>query len=261
VNCNFSNIVTAYNKVWYQLYYDILLSTPNYDISLTLSEPTGFYSAAHAFIPLDGSSLQEIEKACDNCNIHRAIFIDKNNTQSQHTLLSQGYEKIAEECEKWHIKKIDDIPHEVNIMQDISVVAFDVNDHEKRSIFLQIDALTNHLSATLIRQIESRMLARSSYPAILFLAYKDNIPCGCAMLHHYEDMVFFSEGGTLPEYRQCGIHTLLTIKRLQYAKKLKAHKAVMVCSVNSYSNNTAAKLGFILFGQREFYVLQNTNQL
>lgn len=258
---NYQALIRSNNIIWKLLYYDELIDYPYYQLTYFTQADQGYYNCAQAITRLSKNDLMLIEKYYHKRKVSPAFYTDPVSESWLPRLLRRhGYQEIESQNENWWIIQLTD--HKLSQLDKLELLKIDNNmvglDMVKTDVqlneFLNINRLTNQLTFPIIESLERNIKNTQQDGASLinFLGKVNNMSVSCGSLGLIRDYAFMAEDGTLPDYRQKGLHSYITQQRLLYAYKLGAKLACMTCSLDSNTNKTAKKLGFSLAFKRIF---------
>ena len=229
------DIIFAYNRIWHQMYADELIETPEYQVTITKSQPDSFYNALHG---LDAVSLQqqgEAEAIFARHHVRSGIYLEDSVAPPD------GYRQAEGDSETWWLFDLKNLPAETDLTE-----GYIINEVDPDALdgFLAIDAAANDLPPVLVDGLKQRILTRRNYTNRFFLGSFGGVPAACGSVGFVGDIACLAEGGVLPEFRGRGFHKALTLRRLYEAASSGARWAVMVSAAGSRSNTTAQSVGF-----------------
>ncbi len=238
------DIIFAYNRIWHQLYADELIETPDYQVTITRSQPDSYYNALHGLYAVSSQQQGAAEAIFARHHVKPGIYLEDGITPPD------DYRITAGDSETWWLFDLKKLPAETDLAEGYTIHEVDPDALEG---FLAIDAVANELPPVLVGGLKQNILTRREYTNILLLGSFNGVPVACGSVGLVGEIACLAEGGVLPEFRGRGFHKALTLKRLQVAASAGARWAVMVSAAGSRSNTTAQSIGFERLMTRHLY--------
>lgn len=259
---NLHHLIRGNNIIWSLLYYDELIQHQDYQLSYFKHANEDYYNCAHAVAALSKSNLRAIEEFYVTRKLAPAFYTDPiSEPWLLPKLVACGYEEVPSQKENWWLidltaAKIQYIQEQVFLKYEPSSVNLDlVHNKQQLEEFIKIDQETNLLTESIARALKNNILSKKYAGAenYYLLGTVENLPAFCGCIGIYDNVAYFAEGGTLKEYRERGLHSYMTQKRLIFAFSKGAKLACITCTPTAYTNKTVKKLGFSLACSRRLF--------
>ncbi|MFH1832207.1 MAG: GNAT family N-acetyltransferase [bacterium] len=263
-----SDLFRASNKFWHALYYDELVDSKEYQISHLKNADRLYFNCAHALNTIDGAILDDIENYFKKQKINPAIYLDPESPQDlEKILIMRGYAEVKEEQENWYTfdctqkQVLQELSEKIKIFQaqkpELECLLFyPMTNSRALKQFLKLDAEVNGINSQVLEKFKENLM-NPRYHDLKFvcaLALDNNIPATIGLIGLNQDMVFFAEGATSPDFRRQGIYTWLRQICMLFAAQQGCSKIAVNCDRDAYSNNTFKRLGFQRLCERKFFI-------
>lgn len=258
-----TGIIKVSNRVWDYLYYDEVIDTPEFQVTLSRL-PDLYLNSAHAVRTPD---LKKIENFMTQRGKIPAIYTDPlTPTSLVNELFNQGYIRHDSgehnETELWRILNLKGPTQDPSSVlkvpeSDLTLHYLTPQDNLQLADFLIIDGTTNQLDEQTVNQIRHNFLTKSRPDTLVYpiVAYLKGQPVASMCLGISEGIAHISESGTQESYRGLGIFPWMRLKMIEKAHSARCDFLVSnTLESNSSSQRGSDKSGFLKGFYRHLWV-------
>jgi hypothetical protein len=257
-------LIRGNNAVWYLMYYDELVETPQWQLTFLREADAGFYNCAHAVTRLDDADRERVEAFFTDRGVAPAFFVDPESSDwLPGRLRKHGYVEVDAEAEHWWVLELtqDRIErwrqsclHRL-APGEVAIEEVAPEDQAGFELFLGVDQTANQLPDNIVAKLR-RHTRTHRWPGarnFYFLGRVRGEPVCSGSVGFWGDMAFLAEAGTLPAQRGAGLHAEMIRHRALFAHQHGARWLAFTCTRTALSNRTGSRLGFELAFVRDYF--------
>jgi GNAT superfamily N-acetyltransferase len=253
--------IRDHNSLVEALYYDELATDDDYQLSLLEGDGVEpLYNCAHVLRRSDAAVLDRIEHFYNSRGLAAAVYLDPGSPANvTGTLIERGYRERPDQAQRWFTR---DLHHDVpaagarkasqNGPGDLKLET--ARTREQLEAFFAVGAVSGRLGEEVSKRLHLALLGGALPDGFVPLtAQVGDRAAAVAALAIRDDVAYFMESGTLPNFRRQGIYHSLLEYRLRLASDAGCKRAILVCGLEARVEGAVVKAGFELAFTRSYF--------